>query len=105
MAEKPKRGRTARREAARKIARLAEDRERLFLREPGGSALRPLEVAAASVVELRALSTPCPRCGGDHIVEEHVAVTLAGARLREARLQCRRCGARRAMWFQLPVLN
>jgi hypothetical protein len=105
MAGKPRRSRTARREADRTLARARGDRERLFAREPGGSAVRPISVPSASVVELRAGSTPCPRCGGEHAVEEHAAVTETGVRLREVRLRCRACGARRSMWFELPVLH
>jgi hypothetical protein len=32
-------------------------------------------------------------------VLEHVALTIDGARLREARLRCRRCGTTRSLWF------
>ena len=102
---KPKRERTARREAARKISSLARDRERLFLREPGGTPERPVDVDSPSVVELRARSVPCPRCDGEQIVDEHAAVNLNGERLREARLRCRNCASRRSMWFRLPVVN
>ena len=28
-----------------------------------------------------------------------------GARLREARLECRRCGSVRSLWFRLPSIN
>ena len=81
MAKKPKRDRTVRREAARAAAALGADRERLFALEPGGAAGRPIDVDAVPVVELRAISVACPRCAGRHRVEEHAAVTVAGARL------------------------
>jgi transposase-like protein len=105
VAKKPKRERTLRREAARSAKSFARDRERLFALEPGGSSARPIDVAAVSVIELRALALPCPRCAGAHRLEEHAAVTVAGARLREARLVCRLCGSRRSLWFRLPSVN
>lgn len=84
---------------------LARDRERLFALEPGGSPERPIEVSAASVVESRAASKACPRCGGRHLLLEHAAVMIGGARLREARLACRECGSRRSLWFRVALLN
>ena len=105
MSQKPKRERTLRREAARQAEQLGRDRERLFLREPGGSPGRPVEVDSPAVVELRARAVPCPRCNGEHAVDEHRAVIHAGVRLREVRLKCRSCGTERSMWFRLPVLN
>jgi DNA-directed RNA polymerase subunit RPC12/RpoP len=106
MARKPKRARTVRREAEREALSMARDRERLFALERGGSAERPIEVSAASVVELRASAAPCPRCGGKHRLDEHAAVTTqGGARLREARLVCQACGSRRSLWFRLTELN
>src|ERR1700712_5434608 len=106
MARKPKRVRTVRREAERDALSRARDRERLFALEPGGSAERPIEVSAASVVEVRALTTTCPRCAGQHRLAEHAAVsTASGARLREARLVCSACGSRRSLWFHLAELN
>jgi DNA-directed RNA polymerase subunit RPC12/RpoP len=95
-----------RREAERDALSLARDRERLFTLERGGSPERPIEVEAASVVEVRARALPCPRCSGRHQLDEHAAVTTAtGARLREARLVCRECGSRRSLWFQVAMLN
>jgi hypothetical protein len=105
VAKKPKRARTARREAARAAVSLAHDRERLYALEPGGSPARPIDVDAASVIDIRAATVPCPRCEGKHSLEEHAAVTVAGSRLREARLVCRQCGSSRSLWFRLPVLN
>lgn len=102
---KPKRARTERRDAARQSAKLSADREKLFVREPGGNAAQPIEVDSASVIESRAEGTPCPRCDGEHQVTEHLAVTVDGHRLREVRLQCRKCGSRRSMWFRLALLN
>jgi transposase-like protein len=106
MPKKPKRARTVRRETLREAVSFARDRERLFALEPGGSPERPIEVDAVSVIELRAVAVACPRCDGEHRVEEHAAVTTrSGGRLREVRLVCRACAARRSLWFRLPVLN
>ena len=76
-------------------------RERLFALEAGGSPERPIAVVSAAVVEAHAESVGCPRCDGKQEVVEHVAVTVAGARLREARLRCRQCGTTRSMWFRI----
>jgi hypothetical protein len=103
--KKPKRPRTLRREAQRAAADLMAKRERLFVLGIGGSPERPIAVDAASVVETRAASIPCPRCAGQHRVVEHAAVVVQGVRLREARLACRECGAKRSLWFRLPILN
>jgi hypothetical protein len=106
MARKPKRARTVRREGQREAAALARDRERLFALERGGSPERPIDIHATSVVEVRAGTAACPRCGAEHRLEEHAAVTTAGgARLREARLVCRACGSRRSLWFRLLEPN
>jgi hypothetical protein len=100
MPKKP-RSRTGRRQAERDRSKLDAARERLFQLELGGSAQRPLAIGSAAVVESHAESVPCPRCGGRQQVTEHVAVTVAGARLREARLTCRQCGTRRSFWFRI----
>lgn len=105
MARKPKRARTVRREAERSALALAQNRERLFALERGGSPERPIEIPAASVVEVSASAVECPRCSGRHHLDEHLAVTVAGVRLREARLTCRECGTHRSLWFRLPELN
>jgi hypothetical protein len=102
---KPKRPRTVQREAARRFAALARDGERLFAGGPGGNPERPIDIDSAAVVEPRARSTPCPRCGGEHNVDEHAAVTRDNGRLREAKLRCRRCGTTRSLWFRLPIVN
>ena len=95
-----------RREEARQVAGLARDRERLFKLEAGGTPERPIDVASASVVDVRAAAVPCPRCGAEQAVKEHRAVGgTGGVRLREARLECRRCGSERSLWFRLPSVN
>lgn len=93
--------RAARRAGERATTSLLEQRERLFVLEPGGNPRRPIDVSSASVVETQALALPCPRCAGAHELVEHAAVTIAGERLREARLRCRQCGSRRSLFFRL----
>jgi hypothetical protein len=105
MAKKPKRPRTVRREAERRLLSLADDKERLFTLGPGGAPERPIAVDSVPVIEIRARAMPCPRCDGEHSVQDHAAVTVRGVRLREVRLACRGCGSRRSLWFVLPVLN
>ncbi len=100
MAKKP-RPRTKLREGARAVAKLQNARQRLFELEQGGSPERPVRIASAAVVESHAESVPCPLCDGKQEVREHAAVTMRGARLREARLRCRQCGTTRSLWFQL----
>lgn len=100
MAKKP-RSRTKLRENARTVTKLQSARQRLFELEVGGSPERPLPVLSAAVVEAHAESVPCPRCDGKQEVVEHVAVTISGIRLREARLRCRQCGMTRSLWFRI----
>jgi hypothetical protein len=71
----------------------------LFELELGGAPERPLTIPSAAVVEAHASALACPRCEGNHEVVEHLAVTLDGTRLREARVRCRQCGSARSVWF------
>lgn len=104
MAKKP-RPRTKLRAQARSLQKLERARQRLFELEAGGASDRPVSVTSAAVVEAHAESVPCPRCDGKHEVVEHVAVTVDGVRLREARLRCRQCGSTRSMWFRIRELG
>ena len=98
----PKRSdRTVRREQERAVSRLQEDRERLFVLEPGGRPGRPLDAASATVIEAHATRVPCPRCGSSQEVLEHTALVHDGVRLREAKLRCRQCGSQRSLWFKI----
>ncbi len=99
------RPRTERRELARNEEKLGLEREKLFALEAGGSPRRPREVASASLVEPEARSARCPRCGGEQQVDEHLAATIEGVRLREARLRCRQCGSRRSLWFKITSVE
>lgn len=93
------RPRTQRRETERASSKLQRAREQLFRLEPGGLPERPLHVVSAAVIDVQAQSVPCPICQSRHDLVEHIALTVAGERLREARLRCRQCGSARSMWF------
>jgi hypothetical protein len=79
----------------------------LFSLSPGGDAARPLLVSSPSLVEGRARAERCPRCDGEQELLEHAAITVNGARLREARLGCRSCRSTRSLFFQIaePLPN
>lgn len=108
MAKKP-RPRTERRaedrgarrdalDAERAQRSLIRDREALFARSPGGTEALPLDVPAASVIEVRAASRPCPQCAGELRVESHLA-TRSGD--RAVAVRCTRCGVARTLYFRV----
>ena len=99
--------RADRRALARDNAKLARDRDHLARIEPGGSPSRPLELASASLVELRARSTPCPICDAEVRVVDHTAETVDKTPLRLAHTLCPSCGHERILYFKLtsPLPN
>jgi hypothetical protein len=103
--KKKQSARAVRREADRAASKLVRDQERLAVLEPGGAPERPIELTSASEVEIAARGLPCPRCGGEVRIEEHLAETIGTSRLRLARVACSICGARRTIYFRLSVLN
>lgn len=98
-----KRKRTLQRADDRAQQKLARDLEKLALLAPGGSPERALVVTSPSEVEVQARGTPCPVCRGELRVEEHTAETIAGARVRVARVACSMCGRRRSLYFRLAA--
>jgi hypothetical protein len=50
------------------------------------------------VIEPRAMALPCPHCGGEYRVIEHVR-RATGLRLVD--VACRHCSAPRALWFRI----
>jgi hypothetical protein len=96
-----KRKRTVQRAADRAQEKLARDLEKLARLAPGGSPERAIAIVSPAEVEVRAGSTPCPICQGELRVEEHAAETIAGVRLRVAKVACAGCRARRAIYFRL----
>jgi hypothetical protein len=101
------RERSLKRAALRAANKLAQQRERLFLLEAGGSPRRPIEIQSASVVENRAAALQCPNCEVPFHVDAHRARSAEGVRLREVEVSCPRCGQQRSLWFRLvgPALN
>jgi hypothetical protein len=72
--------------------------ERLTALSPGGSARWAIAVASASVIEGRAASMPCPRCGGEYRIHEH---TRPFPGVRRVDVSCRHCSTPRALWFKI----
>ncbi len=99
--------RTVRRTAARRLDKLVSARRKLVELEPGGHPERPLEVASAAVVELRAEGFLCPDCGGAQRCSEHRAEVVQGRSLRVVELSCRSCSAQLTLYFLIvePLLN
>ena len=94
-------GHATRRALVRKHDRLARDLDRLARLEAGGSPDRPLEVVSPALVEVHVRGAPCPICAGELRLEEHLAETVGGVRMRVARVACATCGARRALYFKV----
>jgi hypothetical protein len=103
MARRRPSARTERRERERAAEKLGRDRERLARLEPGGTPARPVVVESSSQIEPHALGMPCLRCDGVMRLDEHAAVTVDGARLRQVRTRCERCDARREVWFSIAT--
>src|SRR5271165_2586086 len=99
--------RAARREQARALEKLATQREKLARLEAGGAPDHPVMVESASQIEVHARSLQCLRCDGSYRVDEHVAETIDGERLRVTSLVCIACGARRSVYFRIapPRMN
>jgi hypothetical protein len=104
---KKPRARTERRTQERALDKLARDRAKLAILEPGGSPERPIAVESASQVEVHARAMPCTRCDAEMRIDAHEARTVGGRRLRVVRLVCPRCGTGREAWFHLatPLVN
>ena len=77
------------------------DLEKLARLEPGGAPDRPLAIESVAQVEVMATRPPCPLCQGSVRLVEHAAETVAGVRLRVARVACTLCGVARARYFRL----
>jgi hypothetical protein len=107
VSKKPRRPRHERREHERALRKLVRDRETLASLEPGGSAERPIDVPTSSVIEVRARATPGPQCAGELGLDDHAVATHDGELLRALAMTCRRCHARRTLWFRIvpPLAN
>jgi hypothetical protein len=95
------RPRRARREQERALRKTVRQVQRLAGDLPGGGPERAIEVASASVVELKALGTPCLQCGGELELRHDRASADSGGVLRALELTCRRCHAPRTLWFRV----
>jgi hypothetical protein len=84
-------------QAAQRIERA---REQLAALSPGGAPDRAIEVASASVIEVRAQAMPCPHCGGLYRILEH---TRPVPGVRQVDVACRYCGVPRTLWFKIAV--
>jgi hypothetical protein len=98
---KQDRARKRRREEERAARRTVRETERAATRLPGGDPEWPLEVASASVVEVRARGTACVQCGGTLDLRGERASSTPRGVLREMELVCRRCHAPRTLWFRV----
>jgi hypothetical protein len=96
-----KRKRTLLRAEDRAREKLSRDLEKLALLAPGGAPERAIAITSPAEVEVLARSTPCPICHGELRIEEHTAETVAGARVRVARVACVVCRRKRAIYFRL----
>jgi hypothetical protein len=107
MGAKKLSARAERRAQARAAEKLATQRERLARLEVGGAPEHPLVVESASQVEVNARLLRCVRCDGSYRVDEHLAETIDGQRLRAAKLVCLACGAHRSVYFRIapPRMN
>jgi hypothetical protein len=98
-----RRGRTERRQKERELKKLIEQRQQLATASPGGAPERPIGVASAAVVELRARAQPCVQCGGEVEVTAHEARVHDGTALRRVTVQCKGCHAPRHLWFAIET--
>ena len=73
--------------------------------EPGASALCPIEIPSASVVEPRAASEPCRRCGHSTKVIEHRAEHYEQGDCRVVLLQCRHCEFQDEIYFRITTVH
>lgn len=89
------------RESEAKAEEAERMRDRREARLPGGSPAHPIEVSSAAVIEPRATSLPCPRCGGPAHVDEHTVDGQGPQRLRVTQMRCGTCGHQRPLYFVL----
>ncbi len=108
MTAKKKLGvRASRRQNDRDTQKFMRDRTRLAALEKGGAPDRPIQVSAASEVEIDARGLPCIQCGGIVHIDDHAAETIGAERLRIVRVSCPSCGTKRAIYYRigLPLPN
>jgi hypothetical protein len=96
---KPERARKQRREGERTARKSVRELERLAAQLPGGDPARPIDVESASVIEVQARATACVQCGGELDLRGERASSTPRGVLRQMEMACRRCHARRSLWF------
>lgn len=101
--KKPVSARTERRGAERLAQKEVAARVAIVRASEGGSPERPISVASAAVIDVRATSLGCGVCGGDLRLLDH---EVAGE-LRITTCECRECSTRRTTYFRLAgrVIN
>ncbi len=104
MSKKPKTERSARRAAERAREKLGLQRTRLARLDAGGAPDRPIEVASASLVEVRAEAEPCLYCDEPVRTVEHRAEVIDERRLRVAVVRCGHCGRERIVYFRIGTV-
>jgi hypothetical protein len=100
MARAP-RPRRERREHERALRKTVRTTERLAEQLSGATPEHPIEVAAPSVVEIKARAIRCPQCGGELEIHGDRADSTPRGVLRALELVCRRCHAPRSLWFRV----
>jgi hypothetical protein len=101
MARRWLRERAKRRAHAREQGKLARDLERLAGLQPGGAPDRPIRVTSPAQVDVIGERKTCPHCRIALRLEQHVAATVDGVRLRVAQMRCPGCGTKRSLYFRL----
>lgn len=84
------------------------ERDELARLDEGGTPERAIALPSPSLVELRASSYPCHRCGGELTIAEHTILALAGGETRrKVRASCKSCGSARVLFFRIdtPLIN
>jgi hypothetical protein len=96
-----KRPRSERRLRERALKQEVREREKLVGLAPGGAPDRPIPIETPALIEGTARSMPCHQCGGEVGVDEHAVDRRDAELLRRVDTTCRRCHARRTVWFRL----
>jgi hypothetical protein len=71
------------------------------LRGPGTTPAKAIAITTPVLVEGRALSLGCARCGRAVVLLQHEVVEHRGELLRVADLKCRSCGRRSVRYFRI----
>jgi hypothetical protein len=102
MAARKERPRTERREAERETAKIVLAREKLALREPGGTPDNPIQVDSAAVTEPRAESLGCLSCSlSRDLVSMRIRSHEVLGHVRRVVVGCTLCGRARTAYFVL----